>query len=231
MNINSNLRSLIYIIKFNFFQHGSLGIHFHFIFTLSSIWRLSGPTAKGQYPKVDLIPQPLPESGSTDSGSQHSVVSTLLNIAATVTGTGNAGISSSAPPFPTINNTSSIAAGSGFLTTTTDQASIPGISAVTSTYTSALNSPVPVSGTWSITATEPTVALPSYDSPSGTIAGPAATSEAVQLSGYVPAAEITLVRLRIEMLNPKLSADYFLRSMQTETISPTPNSSNSTSTT
>ena len=102
---------------------------------------------------------------------------------------------------------------------------------MTSTYTSALNSPVPVSGTWSITATEPTVALPSYDSPSGTIAGPAATSEAVQLSGYVPAAEITLVRLRIEMLNPKLSADYFLRSMQTETISPTPNSSNSTSTT
>ncbi|KAL8788495.1 MAG: hypothetical protein Q9195_007272 [Heterodermia aff. obscurata] len=109
----------------------------------------------------------------------------LLNTAVTGTGTGNAGVSSSVlPPYPTTGGTSGIAAGSGFLTTSANPTSIPGISEGTSSNSpSAPNSPVPVSGTWSLTATEPTVALPSYDPPSSTIAGAAATSEAVQLSG------------------------------------------------
>ena len=173
----------------------------------------------------------LPEFGTTNSDFRRSAFPTLLNTAAKGTGTGNAGVSSSVlPPYPTTDRSSGIAAGTGFLVTPTNPISLSGVTeGASSDSTLASNSPVPVSGSWSLTATEPTVALPFYDPPSSTIAGAAVTSEAVHLSGYVINVEITLACVRIDVLTVKLSIGYFLQSMRIETISRNPNSSNSTS--
>lgn len=159
--------------------------------------------SKGRVHKGRSLPQISPRSRMANLGFHRSADSTLLARAAIGTGTGSAGVSSSVlVPFPSRNSTYGIAASSGFLTSSIYLTSPPGVGEGTSSISiSASNFPVLVSGAWSLTATEPTIPLPSYDPPSVTITGAEVTSEAAHLSKYVSTDEITLARVNFQLLN------------------------------